>query len=320
MTARTAVKAAQVRSRGSLLSKCLHYLWNNRRKKRTWHIMEVNRSRAEHELERHTRIIQMSGQDAPTKTRERSQAPYTHLHGRWLARGIWITLVVLTLTIFGASLPVYAAQLRTPCAGSACWYSQLSPGQAGALKGMGLSLGDYTAYMVALTLASVGVCLVVSTLIVWRRPDDRMPLLIALLLVTVGPIITTNSVSVSPSPWRVPNECLIFLTSCLFVLVFLLFPSGQFVPHWMRWTSVVYIAWLVPTAFVAPLMPNTLVEELIYLVFLGESATVVLIQLYRYRRWSRPPGRPHTQNVGFVPRLPAAGAVVLFCVVSLFAR
>src|SRR6266699_3496067 len=101
MTARTAVKAAQVRSRGSLLSKCLHYLWNNRRKKRTWHIMEVNRSRAEHELERHTRIIQMSVQDAPTKTRKRAHSPDTRLHGRWLllTRGVWLALVVLTLAI-----------------------------------------------------------------------------------------------------------------------------------------------------------------------------------------------------------------------------
>src|SRR5215467_12790965 len=182
----------------------------------------------------------------------------THLQGRWLvlARVMWLALVTLTLTIFGASLPVYVAQLHTPCAGSACWYSQLTPSQVEALKGMGLSLGDYAACIVALTLAPVVVYLVVSTLIIWRRPDDRMALLVALMLVTSGPIMATNSVSVSPSPWRVPNACLIFLALSLFVLVFLLFPSGQFVPQWMRWTSVLFLAGLVPTAFVAPLMPH----------------------------------------------------------------
>jgi hypothetical protein len=263
----------------------------------------------------------MSVQDAPRSTRKRAHAPDTRLHGRWLllTRGVWITLVIFTLGTFFASLPVYLAQLQTPCAGMACALSQkLSPGQVGALKGMGLSPGDYAAYIVALTLASVGVCLVVSTLIIWRRPDDRMALLVALLLVTFGPIITTNSVSVSPSPWRVPNECLIFLTSCLFVLVFLLFPSGQFVPHWMRWTSVVYIAWLVPTAFVAPLMPNTLVEELIYLVFLGESATVVLIQLYRYRRVSSPLERQQTKWVVFGLAVPATVDVIVSVSYLLF--
>jgi signal transduction histidine kinase len=243
----------------------------------------------------------MSVQDAPTKTRKRSQALDTRLHGRWLllARGLWITLVVLTLTIFGASLPVYVAQLQTPCAGTACWYSQLSPGQVGALNSMGLSLGDYTSYMVALTLASVVVCLVVSTLIVWRRPDDRMALLVALLLVTFGPIIATSAVSASSSPWRVPNECLSFLALSLLVLVFLLFPSGQFVPHWMRWTPVLFLAGLVPTAFVAPLMPNTLVEWLTYLVSLGVLVTVALLQLYRYRHVSSPLQRQQTKWVVF---------------------
>ena len=265
----------------------------------------------------------MSVQDAPAKTRKRSQALDTHLHGRWLllARGLWITLVVLTLAIFFASLPVYIAQLQTPCAGMAlsCALSQqLSPGQVGALKGMGLSPGDYAAYIVALTLASVVVCLVVSTLIIWRRPDDRMALLVALLLVTVGPIITTNSLSASPSPWRVPNECLIFLALSLFVLVCLLFPSGQFVPQWMRWTSVVYLAWLVPTAFVAPLMPNTLVAELIYLVFLGESATVVLIQLYRYRRVSSPLERRQTKWVVFGLAVPATVDIIVSVSYLLF--
>jgi len=128
--------------------------------------------------------------------------------------------------------------------------------------------------MVALTLASVVVCLVVSTLIAWRRPDDRMALIVALMLVTFGPIIATSSVSASPSPWRVPNECLTFLALSLLVLVFLLFPNGQFVPRWMRWTLVVFLAGLVPEIFVAPFMPNTPVDQLGFLVVLGEVAAL----------------------------------------------
>jgi signal transduction histidine kinase len=243
----------------------------------------------------------MSVQDAPRSIRKRTHALDTRLHGRWLllARGVWLALVILTLTIFFASLPVYVALLQTPCAGSACWYSQLSPGQVGALKGMGLSPGDYAAYTVALTLASVVVYLVVSTLIIWRRPDDRMALLVALMLVMFGPLVVTFNVSASPSHWRVPNECLTILALSLFVLVFLLFPSGQFVPHWMRWTPVLFLAGLVPTAFVAPSLPNTLVEQLILLVGLGELAILVVVQLYRYRRVSSPLQRQQTKWVVF---------------------
>jgi hypothetical protein len=137
------------------------------------------------------------------------------LHGSWLvlARVIWVVLAVFTLIIIVvASLPVYIAQLQTICTGAGCAFSQqLSPAQARMLKGIGLSPGAYAAYTVALTLASVVVCLVVSTLIIWRRSDDHMALLVALMLVTFGPILMTGTVVASPSPWQVPNECLYFL-------------------------------------------------------------------------------------------------------------
>src|SRR5947209_6000951 len=120
----------------------------------------------------------MNVQHAPTAiTESRERHTYARVPGRWLllARGSWIALVVLTLAIFFASLPVYLAQLQTPSAGTASAFSkQLTLEQAGALKGIGLSPGDYAAYTIALTLASVVVCLSVSTLIAWRRPDDRM--------------------------------------------------------------------------------------------------------------------------------------------------
>jgi hypothetical protein len=236
---------------------------------------------------------------AMTESRERHS--YARLHGRWLllARAGWVALVTLTLAIFFASLPVYIVQLQTPCAGPACYYTQLSPGQVGALKGMGLSPGDYAAFIVALTLATMIVCLVVSTVIVLRRSDDRMALLVALMLVTFGPIVATSSVPASPSPWRVPNECLSFLALALLVFVFLLFPNGQFIPRWTRWTLVVFLVVQIPTAFVAPVMPNTPVDQLSYLVSLGGMAALALVQLYHYRRVSNPIERQQTKWVVF---------------------
>src|SRR5258708_7715101 len=201
---------------------------------------------------------------------ERPDEVRTRLHGRWLVfvRGVWLTLVVLTLAIFFASLPVYLAQLQTPCAGTACPFSQqLTPQQAGALKGIGLSIDAYTAYTLALTLASVVFCLVVSAVIVWRRSDDRMALLVALMLVTFGPIIATSFVSTSSSPWRVPSACLYLLTLASLVLVFLLFPSGQFVPRWTRWTLVVFLVYQDTSTFFpdTPFTFNTIASLLAFL-------------------------------------------------------
>ncbi|TMD69605.1 MAG: hypothetical protein E6I91_01685, partial [Chloroflexi bacterium] len=140
----------------------------------------------------------MNVQHAPTAMIEnREQHSYVRVQGRWLllARLGWVALVVLTLAIFFASLPVYVAQLQTLCDGTACANKVLlTPEQAGALKGIGLSPGAYAAFRVALMLALIVVCLVVSTVIAWRRSDDRMALLVALMLVTLGPISLASTV------------------------------------------------------------------------------------------------------------------------------
>jgi hypothetical protein len=266
----------------------------------------------------------MNVQHAPTEvTESRERYGSARVPRRWLllARGLWITQAVLTLGIFFASLPVYVALLQTPCAGTACEWQQLTPRQVETLTGMGLSLGDYVAIIVALTLASVVVCLVVSTVIVLRRSDDRMALLVALMLVTLGPIISMTAVPQSPSPWQVPNECLTLLLSALFVLVFLLFPSGHFVPHWTRWILVVFLAVQVSFTFfpVAPLLPNNPVSQPGFLlVFLGEAAILVVVQLYRYRRVSSPLQRQQTKWVVFGLAVPITVIVLLTVLYLIF--
>ncbi len=268
-----------------------------------WRLMRVSRTSDSRNQDQQTGREQMNVQHGPTavtESRERHSSP--RLQGRWLllARVGWVALVVLTLAICFGSLPVYIALLQTPCAGPACSFQQLSPGQTETLKGIGLSLGDYAVIIVALTLASVVVCLVVSTVIIWRRSHDRMALLVALMLVTFGPILVTTSVWESASAWQVPNEWLTFLSVTLVVLVFLLFPSGQFVPHWTRWILVVFlvgqVAFFFPGAF---LIPNIQFSRLVWLVSLGELATLALIQLFRYRRVSSPLQRQQTKWVVF---------------------
>jgi hypothetical protein len=247
----------------------------------------------------------MNVEHAPTTmTESRERHSYARMPGRWLllARGVWIVLVILTLGTYFASLSDFMSQLHTPCYGPACAYGmRLTPEQAGALTGMGLSLGDHAAFTVALTLATMVVCLVVSTLIIWRRPDDRMAFLVALMLVTLGPINATNSMSAIPSPWQLPNTCLYFLALALVLLVFSLFPTGQFVPSFTRWTLVVCLAGQVPYIFF-PLTPFTLSTQtasLGWLLLLGELAILVVVQFYRYRRLSGPLQRQQIKWVVF---------------------
>jgi hypothetical protein len=146
-----------------------------------------------------------------------------------------------------------------------------------------------------------------------------MALLVALMLATGG---TTGVTATAPatSPWLVPDECLTFLNITLLVLVFLLFPSGQFVPQWMRWILVVFLAVQVPFTFFphAALLPNTPVSQLGWLVASGEFVTVVLVQLYRYRRVSSPLQRQQTKWVVFGIAVPITVIVLMTVLYLMF--
>jgi len=226
----------------------------------------------------------------------------TRLRGRWLllARVGWAVLVVLTLAIFFASLPAYIALLQTPCVGPACGYLQLSPEQAATLKGVGLFPGIFTAYTVALTYVMMLVSLTVSMVIVWRRPDDRMAFIIALFLVTLSPFNVMFNVSESPSLWQIPNECLSFLFVTLLPLVLSLFPTGHFVPHWMRWPVIAFLIMQAPFTFVQGLATlQVSAVSLSFLMSIGVCAILVVVQWYRYQRVSSPLERQQTKWVVF---------------------
>jgi hypothetical protein len=254
----------------------------------------------------------MNIQHAPAAVTASPERPSdTSLHGRWLqlARIGWGALVMLTLAVFFGSLHVYSIQLQTLCMRSDCASQQISPAEAGVLtpeqarvlKDVGLSLGDFAALTIALELIVIVVCLIVSTLITWRRSHNRMALLVALMLVTLGPIKAMNTVLASASPWRTPAACLFFLGLTLLVLVFSLFPSGQFVPRWTRWAVVVVLAALFPSTFFpnVPLTHYSLARLLGYFLLLSEIVILVVAQLYRYRRVSSPTQRQQTKWVVF---------------------
>src|SRR5947207_2848549 len=91
----------------------------------------------------------------------------TRLNGSWLivVRIGWMACVVLTLTVFFASMPIYIAQLQSTCSSTVCAYKQLSSEQTTALQALGFSLEGYAAYTVVLAIISEVVCVAVSGLI-----------------------------------------------------------------------------------------------------------------------------------------------------------
>jgi len=69
------------------------------------------------------------------------------------------------LVVFVANIPSYIAELGTVCRGPGCNTDQLTPEGARALRGLGLSAGDYAAYFGGLTIASALVWFGVAALI-----------------------------------------------------------------------------------------------------------------------------------------------------------
>jgi len=218
----------------------------------------------------------------------------------FLARIVCGVLVAFAVGLFVMSLPGYIAQLQTLCTGGACNSGQLSPDALTTLQHDGLSLGEYVAFNVALILMATLLSYAVALLLVLRRSDDWMALLVALMLVYFVPGSITNTVVLSQ--WMGPAFASILstisgqLSLLLLVLVFYLFPNGRFVPRWTRWVMMVFIG--VSLLFlIFPYTSTTWLNVVAGVLYLGALISLIIAQIYRYRRVSSPLQRQQTKWV-----------------------
>ncbi len=164
---------------------------------------------------------------------------------RWLALAwaAWGVVAAAAVALFVASLPAYYDQLRTACTGSVCISHQLTPEGVLSLRKLGLSVDFYAAYSVALAVLFTGACLAIAAVISWRVPGERMALLGALMLVLFGIVFpeTPRALMMTYPLWYWPISCMAFLGFVSAILFINLFPGGRFVPHWTRWTALVWI-------------------------------------------------------------------------------
>jgi hypothetical protein len=112
----------------------------------------------------------------------------TRLHGRRLvlARIVWGVVAVFELGMFVVSLLGYITQLQVICT-SSCANQQLSAAAVKELQHLGFSQGDYVAFNLAFMLISALLSYAIAALLVWRRSNDWMALLVSLMLLGIGP-------------------------------------------------------------------------------------------------------------------------------------
>jgi hypothetical protein len=212
---------------------------------------------------------------------ERHHEADTRLYGRWqlIARGTWLSIVILMLAIFVFLLPSYFAQLKKVCSDPTCALVQPTLDTVQAIHQLGLSVSDYATFIFVLTIVTAVICFFVSGVIFWRKSDDWMALLVALTEVASGTLFVTYALLESPSSWRwlaiVSN---VFGHAVLFLFASL-FPNGKFIPRWSRWIPIGWIIW--------SLLFYTVLHSLPFafnmLALLIGSACAMYAQIYRYR-------------------------------------
>ncbi len=239
----------------------------------------------------------------PLFTEGSNIVPPAPLHGLPLitARVAWVSVVGLALAVFAFALPAEFEYLQTTCDG--CDGPRLTIEGLQNLENLGLSIGFYAKYVLALEVGFAVMSFAVAALIFWRRSDDRMALLGGLAVVVWGITFpnTTLALAESSSATELPIALLGFLGLIAFTLFFYTFPDGWFVPLWTRWLTLALIALAAPSYFF-PDSPASVGEwpavlQLpFYLIWMG---SLVAVQVYHYRSVSDPAQRQQTKWVVF---------------------
>jgi hypothetical protein len=198
-------------------------------------------------------------------------------------------LITLGLVAFARSVPSLVAAFEQPCSADSC---PLTPAQALAVVQLGISLHALgiivAAYYVLFTLITT----VIAGIIMWRRGNDWMALLVAAALVlypAVGNFLVGQGIF-----WSLVASFIYIVEETLFYLVFVLFPNGRLVPRWMIVPVVGWVALHIAamTGIVIPAWLTGLIYLVLYACVIGSS-------IYRYRRHSSAVQQQQTKWVVF---------------------
>jgi len=240
----------------------------------------------------------------------------TQLHGKRLliARLAW-TILFLTLTtmyVFGF-LAVHDA-LSTVCEEERCTLRQqirhtavgaqvrdwqgpligyadrLRPDQVEALERLGLTLDQY-GWLGALQMSIPAlVFLLIAVGLFWRKSDNWMALLVSARIAITPmwsmPLAFTLAVRQPAWAWAVGVAGLVSTnTDQIFNLIF---PTGQFVPRWTRWTAIVGFVGSIFIWFYQPLVDHPRQIEFVLTFVLIYASIGLYALIYRYFRVASP--------------------------------
>jgi hypothetical protein len=235
-----------------------------------------------------------------------SSTANTRLSGTRLiiARAMWLALVVPSVGLFVASLPVYYAQIQRACVDLATCNlnGALTAKGLQALASIGFSDSGYAALFTIFYALIAAIWCAVGFLIFWRRSDEWFALLTAFFLVMFNityPGFSTSVFALVYPALEVPITFMSVLGLASLALFLVLFPNGRLVPRWMGLFLLLSMIGTVSTVippdsrFNSNNLPWWLPGLLSVLVF----GAIIFSQIYRYRRVSNRVERQQTKWV-----------------------
>jgi hypothetical protein len=223
----------------------------------------------------------------------------TRLHGRLLVvvRVGAFAIVALTLATYALAIPGLVPHISIACEDSlnSCI---ISPQQVGPLARLGITPNALAIATAILSYLSILLVCMVAAVLLWRRSDDWMALLVALTLVLM-PAAFTPVMQGLPTSLQGLGQAYGTATFLSLSLLIGLFPNGRFVPRWV-WAPIL-VEMIVenipypqpqPTGFLVVVV--TVVSAF---VILFSYACLIGGQIYRYRHVSTPIQRQQTKWV-----------------------
>lgn len=206
-----------------------------------------------------------------------------HVPGRVAAARVgWLVVAAPMVMLLVASLATYFARLPAVADRTTLLPPDI---MQPALEEMHIPATLYAAFHVArLSVVSAGFILVSG--VIWWRASDVFALLIALLLVVIGALMTLPASLALQGP---PPAWIVFLSSAIFLSVFLMayvFPDGRFVPRWTGPLLAVWLAVILGASFFrgSPLDSSAWPPALGVPANLALAATCPVALVVRYRR------------------------------------
>ena len=234
-------------------------------------------------------------------------------------RAVTLMLGLVTVALYTAGVPLYYRDLVNGCLTIDCGYGLVFAPSAAAIAAMGLSVPVYVLALTLIEVAHAWFFFALAALVFVRVPRNPVAFLGALFLLSWGAThsnpLYALAAAVPPVQWLA--KFLAFLSTATLFAFFSVFPSGQFVPRLMRYLLV---AWSVIVAVVefgpadAAVSDNPVLVVITLLALLGFFLSLIVAQVYRYRRVSTPMQREQTKWVVFGVAL---GIVAFWIVLSV---